>query len=121
MTPLPKCHGLLNPTAEDNSQGKRDKQNKDLQRQEGSRECIGNPSKQIKGPTGHNGIKAKGCRRHCFDICCVAHQAEVTPKWSSQAPIPPVDIAAIAKEPIVYVPDENCRKSLREESICKTY
>ena len=31
-----------------------------------------------------------------------------------RAPTPADDIAAIANEPVVYVPDENCRNPLRE-------
>ena len=39
-----------------------------LKRQEGSGECIWNPSKQIQGLTMHNGTKAKGCQRYRFDV-----------------------------------------------------
>ena len=31
---------------------------------------------QIYGLTGHNGAKAKGCQRQCFDMCCVAQHAD---------------------------------------------
>ena len=40
----------------------------DLQRQECGGECMWNPSEHIHGTTGHNGEKAKGCQRHCFDM-----------------------------------------------------
>ena len=45
-------------------------------REEGSGECIWNPCKQIQGLTGHDGAKATGCQRHCFDMCCVAQHTE---------------------------------------------
>ena len=33
------------------------------------------------------------------------------------APIPPDDVAAIANEQVVYVPDENCRNLSREAKL----
>ena len=48
------------------------------------RECIWNPSKQIQGHKGNNGTKAKGCQRHCYDICSVAQHAGDTPRWTRQ-------------------------------------
>ena len=44
-------------------------------------------------------------QRQCFDMCCVAHYAEDTPRRSSQGN----DIAALQNEQAAYVPDENYR------------
>ena len=52
----------------------------DLQRQEGSGECVLNPGKQSQGLTGHNAIKVKGSQKHCFDMFCAAQHAEDTPR-----------------------------------------
>ena len=44
---------------------------------------------------GHNGEKAKGCQRPCFDMCGVAHHAEDT---LDRAPDPTDDIAALQNQ-----------------------
>ena len=50
-----------------------------LQRQEGSGRCVWNICGKIRGTTGHQAPKAKGCQRHCFYMCGVAQHAEETP------------------------------------------
>ena len=52
--------------------------------------------------------------RHCFNMCCVGQHAEDTPRWNRQGTTPADDIAAIANEPVVYVPDENHSNPSRE-------
>ena len=47
-------------------------------------------------------------------LTCVAQQAEDTPRQSSRSPTPADDIAAIANEPAVYMPDKNHRNPPRE-------
>ena len=67
--------------------------------------------------TRHNETKVKGCQRRCFDVCCVAQHAADTSTQSSQGTTTPAEEAsAIANEPVVFVPGENCRNPLRETS-----
>ena len=84
-----------------------------LQRQKGSGECIWNPGKQIQSLTGHNGAKAKGCQRDCFDMCCVAQHAESTPRRPRQGTHQADDTAALQNEQVLYMP-ENYRNPSRE-------
>ena len=58
-----------------------------LQRQKGCEECECNPCKQIRGPAWHNAAKAKGCQRHCFNMCFAQH-AEDTLEWGTQGSHP---------------------------------
>ena len=55
----------------------------------------------LRGLTGHNGAKTKGCQRHC--LTCIAQHAEDTPRWSRQAPLAD-DIAFLQEEQVVYLP-----------------
>ena len=80
----------------------------DLQRQEGSGECVWNPSKQIQGPTRHNEAKVVRVLR--------THQGE-----EARAPTPADDKAAIANEPVVYVADKNSRNLSRATKQHETY
>ena len=68
------------------SQGKRSPELQDRQWQEDSG-CVWNPGKPIQGPTGHNGVKAKGYQRHCF-TCVVLHNKLRKLRWSSQCTRP---------------------------------
>ena len=63
--------------------GRENSKLQDLQRQEGSGECIWNPGKQIQHPTGHEW--SKGQRLSDIVLTCVAQHAEDTPRWSSQS------------------------------------
>ena len=80
--------------------GRGNSKRQDLQRQEGCGELIWNPDKQIRGPTQHNGAKAKGCQRHCFDMCCVAQHAKDTTGAVDRAPTPADDIAVLQNEKV---------------------
>ena len=68
--------------------GRKNSKLQDLQRQEGSGECVWNISEQIQGTTGHHVAKAKGCQRHYFYLCIVAQHAEDTPGWSRKGTNP---------------------------------
>ena len=53
--------------------------------------------------------------RNIVLICVVLHNMLMTHQCGlDRAPTPADDIAAIANEPVVYVPDENCRNPSRE-------
>ena len=75
--------------------GRENSKLQDLQRKEGSGECVWNPGKQIQGLSGHNGVKAEGCQRHCFGMCGVAQYAEDTLGGADRAPTPVKALAAL--------------------------
>ena len=66
--------------------------------------------------TGHKGVKAKGCQRHCFDMYSVAQHFEDTLGRLDRVTTPADDIAALQNEQLVYMHDENCRECLTRET-----
>ena len=76
---------------------------------------------RIQGPTGHHETKAKGCQRYYTPLFVrdnvltfIAQYTENTLGRLDRVPNSADDIAVIAYEVTVYVPNENHRNPSRE-------
>ena len=81
----------------------------------GGGECIWNISEQIQGTTGHHGERLKVVRDIVFTCVLLTNMLRTHQGASDRAPIPANYVAALQKEQVVYVPDDNHRNPLWED------
>ena len=104
--------------------GRENRKIQDLQRQEGSGECVWNISEQIQVTTGHNGAKPKVIRNIVF-TCVVLHNMLRTYQGQTVRALTPADdIAALQNQQVVNLPDDyrnRSRDAKHQQDLLKDY